>query len=109
MLVIFFCTLFVFICSIKCTAGGAAAHRRCILCCRQLAKVCRKVNKHINMGCNVSIVTVERQRVNVRVTAARQCGLAVTWLASSLTSQVRPLDRTSDSAPVQHVKSSSET
>src|ERR1700690_2461831 len=42
LLVNFFCTLFLFVCSIKCTAGGAAARRRGILCCRQIKKVCRK-------------------------------------------------------------------
>ena len=42
MLVYFFCTLFLFVCSIKCIAGGASARRRCILCCRQIEKVCRK-------------------------------------------------------------------
>src|SRR6202142_1489945 len=41
-LVNFFCTLFLFVCSIKCTAGGRPPSRRCILCCSQVEKVCRK-------------------------------------------------------------------
>src|ERR1700690_131587 len=42
MLVNFFCTLFLFVCSIKCTAGGRPPRWRCIVCCRQIEKVCRK-------------------------------------------------------------------
>jgi len=41
-LVYFFCTLFLFVCSTKCTDSGASAHRRCISYCRQTEKVCRK-------------------------------------------------------------------
>ena len=37
-----FCTLFLFVCSIKFTAGGAFARRRCFLCCWHVEKVCGK-------------------------------------------------------------------
>ena len=36
-----FCTLFLFVCSIKCIAGGTTGLRHCILCCRQIEKPCR--------------------------------------------------------------------
>src|ERR1700690_770667 len=63
LLVNFFCTLFIFVCSIKCTAGGRTPRRRCILCCRQIEKVCRKSNKHIFSGYIVKILSVWGERV----------------------------------------------
>jgi len=55
MLVNFFRTLFLFVCSIKCTAGEASArrqklHRQAELCCRQIEKVCRR-SKQAQSNC----------------------------------------------------------
>ena len=60
MLVYFFCTIFLFVCSIKCIVGGTYACRRCILCCRQIEKVCRKSKQTYYKICIVSIATIVR-------------------------------------------------
>src|SRR6202142_360351 len=47
LLVNYFYTLFLFVCSIKCTASGRPPRPRCILCCRQIEKCAEKVNKYV--------------------------------------------------------------
>jgi len=59
-----FLHIFLFVCSIKCTAGGAAARRRCILFCGRMEKVCRRVNKHIIIGFIVKIATLGLKGLN---------------------------------------------
>ena len=61
MLVNFFSTLFLFVCSIKFTAGGRTPCRRCILCCRQIEKVCRKSKQaHHSLICIVTKAMIIR-------------------------------------------------
>jgi len=59
MLVTFFCTLFAFVCSIKCTTGGRRPSGGAFYAADKYKKCAAKVGKHIKIECIVLIATVE--------------------------------------------------